>query len=392
MGIIKTLDGQPSYTLTNDMVRTAVTVQGGHLTASFKAGNRDINPFFIAPWWREQKYDVDEILGVLRGDFFCFPFGGGEDPYAKTTYPIHGDTACENWDFVDLARKSDESMLALRQGMRQEFAEIKKFIGLKKGEPVIYIDHLIDGFTGKMPLGNHPTLKLPDREWSGIVDISQPITGFTPTKYFEDPKAGGYIRMKPNTEVTDREKVPCLDGSTIDATRYPAPSGYEDLLMFISDPTLDFTFSAVSVPEEGYLYFQLKDPKVLAQTVFWMSNGGRYYPPWNGRCRSVLGIEEVTSFFNYGIKESVEKNLFTERGFKTVVDLHSDTPSHFKLIMGLVPIKKDFKGVRNIVKKDDLHVTIEGRGGEKIDVGCRVDFLKPSAGFISVFSEITENQ
>lgn len=375
MGILKTLYGQPSYTVANDMVQAAVTVQGGHLTASFMAGKREINPFFIAPWWREQRYDVDEILNVLRGDFFCFPFGGGEDPTNNTTYPIHGDTACDNWDFVDCACAGDEFLLSLRQDLRQEGAEITKLIGLRKGEPVIYIDHLIEGFSGKMPLGNHPTLKLPDKPWSGIIDISPPITGFTPTKYFENAESGGYIRMKPNSEVTDRSKVPCLDGTTIDATRYPAPPGYEDLLMFISDPSLDFAFSTVSVPSEGWLYFQLKDPKVLAQTVFWMSNGGRHYPPWNGRCRSVIGVEEVTSFFHYGVKESLEKNLFTERGFKTFVELRANTPAHFKLIMGLVPIDKDFKGVADIRKKDDRYITIVGRDGQKIDVPCRVDFL-----------------
>jgi len=145
--------------------------------------------------------------------------------------------------------------------------------------------------------------------------------------------------------------------------------------MFISDPQLDFTYTAASVPDEGYLYFQLKNPKVLAQTVFWMSNGGRHYAPWNGRVTSVLGMEEVTSFFHYGIQKSVEKNLFKERGWKTTIDFDGKTVVHIKLIMGLVPIKKGFKGVRDIVRKDESVLTINGRGGKKIHVPCRVDFL-----------------
>jgi hypothetical protein len=43
--------------------------------------------------------------------------------------------------------------------------------------------------------------------------------------------------------------------------------------------------------------------------------------------------------------------------------------------MGLVPIKKGFKGVRDIVRKDESSLTINGRGGKKIHVPCRVDFL-----------------
>ena len=39
--------GQPSYLVENDQVRVHVTVQGGHLTATF---NDSISPFFTAPW------------------------------------------------------------------------------------------------------------------------------------------------------------------------------------------------------------------------------------------------------------------------------------------------------------------------------------------------------
>jgi hypothetical protein len=43
--------------------------------------------------------------------------------------------------------------------------------------------------------------------------------------------------------------------------------------------------------------------------------------------------------------------------------------------MGLVPINTNFTGVSDVVKKDSSTVTIMGRGGDKIDVPCRVDFL-----------------
>jgi hypothetical protein len=90
---------------------------------------------------------------------------------------------------------------------------------------------------------------------------------------------------------------------------------------------------------------------------------------------SVLGAEEITSFFHYGIEASVGKNKFQERGHQTCCTIDGKHPFEVRLIMGLVPINTNFTGVSDVVKKDDSTVTILGRGGEKIDVPCRVDFL-----------------
>lgn len=375
MGIIKTLYGQPSYTVANDMVSVAITVQGGHLTAQFKTKKGEVNPFFIAPWWNEARFDVDEVLNVLRGDFFCFPFGGGEDPDRKKTYPAHGNTACDDWDFVRLSEVKGRKEIVLTMSPGEKEGKIDKVIRLMDGESVLYIDHVIEGYKGKMPLGYHPTLKLPDRERAGIIDLSEPIAGFTVPEPFENPENGGYYLLKPNTEISDRRKVPCITGELLDITRYPTPRGFEDIAMFVGEEKLDFAFTSVSVPRSGYLYFQLKDPKVLSQTLFWMSNGGRHYPPWNGRVFSVLGVEEVTSFFHYGIRRSVEKNFFLDRGYKTTVSFDGKKPVHIKLIMGMTAIEKSFKGVAEVRRKNDSTVTIVGKGGEKIDVPCRVKFL-----------------
>jgi len=252
---------------------------------------------------------------------------------------------------------------------------ITKRITLREDEPVVYLDHIIEGFEGDMPLGYHPTLKLPGEGGSGIVDMSTPVFGHTAPEAFEEPKAGGYSRLKPDVEITDRTAVPTVDGTTVDLTRYPTPQGFEDLVLFVSDPKLDITFTSVSVPVGGYLYFQLKNPKVLGQTLFWMSNGGRHYAPWNGRVRSVLGVEEITSFFHYGIERSTKENFISERGYPTFVHFDGGKTS-FKLIMGLVAVDEGFTGVHDIVRRNESAVTVIGRGGESFDVPCRVDFLR----------------
>ena len=374
MGIMKVIAGQPSYTVASDKVNAAVTVQGGHLTARFNTGKGEIDPFFTAPWWSE---GVDEelpsILQVLRGDFFCFPFGGGEDGEHGITCPPHGQTACDPWDFRALNQDKAGSTLELAMDL-DAGGRVSKRISLKEGEPVIYNEHVVEGFTGNIPLGYHPTLKLPDRPGAGIIDMSPPITGFTTPERFEIPEAGGYSRLALGAEITDRTLVPTIDGDTVDISRYPTPSGFEDLAIFISDPERDFSFTAASLPDEGYLYFQLKNPRILAQTLFWMSNGGRHYAPWNGRVRSVLGMEEITSYFHYGIGMSIGDNIIRERGYPSSVQLDGSTSS-YKIIMGLVPIGKKFRGVSDIRKKDEGTIEVVGIGGELFDVPCRVNFL-----------------
>ena len=46
-----------------------------------------------------------------------------------------------------------------------------------------------------------------------------------------------------------------------------------------------------------------------------------------------------------------------------------------RLVMGLVAVGPDFRGVEDIVRKDGATIAILGRGGERIDVPCRADFL-----------------
>jgi hypothetical protein len=85
-------------------------------------------------------------------------------------------------------------------------------------------------------------------------------------------------------------------------------------------------------------------------------------------------MEEITSFFHYGIGKSIEDNVISKRGYPSSVQFDG-SPSSFRLIMGLVPIGKKFKGVQDIRKKGAGTIEIIGTGGERIEVPCSIDFL-----------------
>ncbi len=107
--------GQMAFCLQNDNVELAVTESGGHLApVTFTLdGGRQIQPFSIAPWWNENTAEAP-LLQVLRGDFFCMPFGANNDLYEGERYLPHGETANCPWSHVETVSKDNKSTLHLQ--------------------------------------------------------------------------------------------------------------------------------------------------------------------------------------------------------------------------------------------------------------------------------------
>jgi hypothetical protein len=377
MGFTTLHYGRPSYTVGNGSIDVYSSVQGGHTTASFKAGGAMIFPYFVAPWWKEAPIEgLASTMQVMRGNYFCFPFGVNAEPVNGKLQPLHGVTANECWDFDGVVKKGKETTLTIRMELTPDDGEAQKIIRIVEGHPAMYINHLIKGFSGRSSVGNHPCIQCSDTPGSAYIDLSEPLAGFTPPIPLGTPDKMGYYLLKCGEQFADRRKVLTVHGDTADLTRYPLPRGYEDAAMFISDPANEFCFASVSVPEKGFLYFQLKDPKVLRGSLFWMPNGGSYNEPLNGRLTSVIGLDEITGNFFYGRKPSMDPNPISEKGYETCLEFSAAKPTEIKSIEATVPIGKNWKGVKDIVRKDGSTLTILGRGGERMDIPCYVDFLK----------------
>jgi hypothetical protein len=144
------------------------------------------------------------------------------------------------------------------------------------------------------------------------------------------------------------ERVPLLAGGTTNLARYPARRGYEDLVMLTADPALSFAWNAVAFPLQRYVYFALRDPRVLRHTILWISNGGRHYPPWSGRHTAVMGIEDTMSYFHYGLAESAKPNPLNRRGIPTALTMHPRKPTRISYIFGLAAIPAGFDRVAEI--------------------------------------------
>ncbi|HEY5792469.1 MAG TPA: hypothetical protein VIS74_04170, partial [Chthoniobacterales bacterium] len=305
--------GQPSWRLKSDSVQLALTQTGGHLgPVTFKLGGKFVQPFHVAPWHGEKRTlaGLPPILQALRGDFFCMPFGGNEKPYGRERHPVHGETANREWT---LESATDTSLRAsLRTEVRS--GRVLKEIFLRPGQTALYVRHQLEGFRGPMSFGHHAMLKFATE---AHLSTSPFVYGQVFPGQFENPARGGYSSLRAGVVFKSLRRVPLAAGGFADLSRYPAREGFEDLVMVCAGPRQPLAWTAAAFPREGFVWFALKDPRVLASTVFWHSNGGRHYAPWNGRHRGVLGLEEVTSYFHTGLAESAAPNPVSARGIPT---------------------------------------------------------------------------
>ncbi|MYF64125.1 MAG: hypothetical protein F4183_06500, partial [Rhodothermaceae bacterium] len=91
--------GQPSWHLVTPSVEAYLTQQGGHLgPILFHFEDRTIAPYALCPWAEEDTDDaLPPLLKVLRGDFFCMPFGANDEAFQGEHHPPHGETANNLW-------------------------------------------------------------------------------------------------------------------------------------------------------------------------------------------------------------------------------------------------------------------------------------------------------
>jgi hypothetical protein len=367
--------GQPSWRLASDRVEAYVTELGGMLApVTFDLGELRVQPFAVAPWAEDPPEAAIPILRALRGDFFCMPFGLGAEPYREERHPLHGETANEAWTLVEA---NGSSLLArLRTKVRQ--ATVTKTVELRRGQTAVYQRHTVSGAAGPVTYGMHATLRFPAAPWSGLISTSPFIYGQVFPGKFEEPAQGGCTSLLPGAAFDDLTRVPLERGGTTDLTRYPAREGFEDLAIVYNAPG-GFAWSAVAYPGEGYLYWCLKDPRVLSATIFWISNGGRHYAPWNGRHRRVMGVEEVTTALPAGISEAIGQSPMSSRGLKTHAVLDPDSPLHVSVISGCAPVPPGFDHVAS-VERESAGIAVLSKSGLRVKVEVDLDWLYgPSA-------------
>ncbi|MDR0361367.1 MAG: hypothetical protein LBJ46_01565 [Planctomycetota bacterium] len=382
---LKPILGQESWTIANDDVEVSLTKKSGHMgPVTFFRKDRKFSPLSVAPWYKENAVkEHGSMLGVLRGDFFCMPFGGNEEPFGKEKFPGHGETACGDWKLTQMGATDPDCecgcggeciFMTAEIKTRIRKARVEKLIALRRGDNAVYICHDIRGMSGPMDYGHHAMLKW-DKQGAGLISTSKFKFGQVLPVMFEKAEEGGYQSLKPGAEFKSLDKVPLATGGYADLSVYPARLGFEDLVMVCSDGKGPFAWSAAVYPEQRLAWFALKDPAKLASTVLWHSNRGRHYAPWSGRHVGVLGIEEVTAYFHMGIAASVKPNPISRKGIPTSRVFKADEAFSIPYIMVATPVPAGFDHIKSIDPIDDNRVRLTSKSGKKADARVGWQFL-----------------
>jgi hypothetical protein len=373
------IHGQESFLLKTRSVELALTADGGCLgpVTFFPEDPNPIKPYAIAPWAEEVLTpDTPPVIAHLRGDWFCSAFGANSEPYAARQLPLHGETANRTWRAMDFSETVTGSWLRLGVDLPLQGGRCEATTALLAEHSVIYQRHDFSGLTGPLNPGHHATLAFPNVSGCGHLSFSPFVHARTYVETTERPENRGYSWLMPDTDIGDLRAVPCMDGFTTDLCRYPARRGFEDLAILCTDPSLEFGWSAVTIPERRFVWFALRDPKQLTSTLLWFSNGGRHYPPWNGRHVNVLGIEDMTGFFHVGIAASCAVNSLSKRGIRTCIEPDSDGRLSIPYIQGVARIPTGFDQVARIERGAADRVSLIAESGVIVDVRCHVDFLR----------------
>jgi hypothetical protein len=374
--VLRSIHGAPSWRISNDVVEGWLTRLGGHLgPVHFKTPLGVVQPFSVSPWLpREVPAAAPRVLRNLRGDFFCLPFGDGGAKRGRHKHPLHGATSGGRWQLLRIAQSGDATELAARIHTHDRAGVVTKRVRLRAGQTVLYCSHEIEGVSGPMCLGHHAMLHFPDRRGAAHIAFS-PIR-FGQVRPSEVTPSGdlGNPSLQPGAVFRDLHRVPRKTGGYADLTRYPARKGRDDLVLVAARAARTLAWVAVTFPKERYLWFALKDPKQLASTLLWHSNGGRLSAPWKGRHRPVLGIEDVTAFFDFGLAASVTPNPLSQRGVPTMLELKSTRRLRIPYVMGIATIPKGFEAVSQ-VRFGAQTVTFVGDSGAAIQQAVDLSFF-----------------
>ena len=208
-------------------------------------------PMHTAPWYDEaMPADAPPMLRVLRGDFFCAPFG--DNDVVPGGGPQHGPSASGEWRLAE----SGDGFIEAALETTIMGARLTKRVEAHPGETVVYQRHVFTGGEGRLPVGHHAMLRA---EGTLKLGFAPRLFAGTPPEPVEVPPTGRSILAYPQ-EIGDPAHAQRADGGSIDLTTYPVEDGHEDLWMLASDPAPGFAWTAATSAERRLGMVRAKEP------------------------------------------------------------------------------------------------------------------------------------
>ena len=358
--MITYVHGEASFHLSTPELDLDVTRRGGHMApVVFHLPTGDVSPYALAPWRPAEYPEIPPLLAVLRGDFFCLPFGG------QVTGPPHGDTANAEW--TEISR--GEGSLRLVMDTTDSGARVWKTIATRPGHHALYLEHEISNLEGDFSYGTHPILDFTGlADGVGRVSVSPFHWASVCPGPFSNPADGETQALAEGAVFSNLSEVPLATGGTTDLTRYPARQGNDDLVMLCHPPaTAQQPFAWSAVVFEEFVWISLKNPADFPSTLLWMSNGGRTAPPWNAKHLARMGIEDVCSYFATGVDRS-RLDLMAAHSVATTRNFRKDLTTTLRTIQAVAAVPKGFGAIQSILPHTETAVKLTSESGQEIAV------------------------
>lgn len=364
----QSVHGEPSFSISSDSTTAWMTLRGNHISpVIFHLGSRDFSPYSCAPWAPGEHQNIGPLLDVLRGDFWCLPFG--DSPVG----PAHGETACESWTIVSVTTSS----VHLRIDAGDTGARVNKMVSVRDGQSALFQEFTISGLNGAYSYGTHPILDLSPfpagtaRVSTGSLHWASVVPGI-----FSNPDTGETQILNPGAKFEDLAVIPMINGGNLDLSRYPTATAHEDLVMLAQKGDgHQLGWTAVSVP--GHAWIALKNIQDFPSTLLWISNGGRTQIPWQGRHVGRLGIEDVCSYFHRGLVES-RQDLLSHMGIPTTRDFRKSETTTLRSLQFAVDTPTGFGRVCAIDTPAAGKIRVIDEEGRSVESQIDWEFVLPT--------------
>ena len=284
--------------------RLTLDPEVGNIPA-WQVGGRQ--PLHAAPWRDEADVQADPTMPAvnkrLAGDFLCMPFGRDD----VGTDPPHGHTANSPWDVI----RTDGTEAHLRLTVPVRGATVDKHLRITG--PVLYQTHRIEGGQGAVSFAHHPMSRMAE---GGRLSFSPKRAALTdPVAQYAGRTLWALNQIQPDLI------LPCEGGGDWDLCTYPAGHAVEDFCILVEARGARIGWTVLMRNAEDDMLVVLKDARQMPVTMLWISNGGRDFPPWNGRHTGVIGIEDGCAAGGTGLAAALAENRLTAMGVPTVLPL-----------------------------------------------------------------------
>jgi hypothetical protein len=286
--------------------------------------------------------------------------------------PTHGWPANSRWEHLETRSHhlgGATSRYALEKPVQG--ARFIKEQTLRDGHPFVYQRHIFEGGSGRISVASHAITKFSTR---GRLSFSPKAYAETPRVPLESDPARGRHALAYPRRFTDLGAAPLEDGANIDLRSYPIADRHEDFVMLVEAPGATLGWAAAIRDDAADILLSLKNPADFPVTMLWFSNGGRDYPPWNGRNVGVLGIEEGRAWSAHGYAASIAPNPLSESGVPTALDLQPDGSVEVRHMVGGLPRFAGWTEIRSVTIEGD-RLTLENADGETRDTPVDGGFL-----------------